>query len=42
MLLTHELGRPLDIRQGTGSRILTRTHPDGTLAVGGRVRRAGP
>ncbi len=40
MLLTHELGRPLDIRQGTGSRILTRTHPDGTIAVGGRVRRA--
>ncbi|MEI5131563.1 PhzF family phenazine biosynthesis protein [Streptomyces libani] len=42
MLLTHELGRPLDIRQGAGSQILTRTYPDGTLAVGGRVRRATP
>jgi len=42
MLLTHELGRPLDIRQGTGSRILTRAHPDGTIAVGGRVCRATP
>ncbi|WP_406475641.1 PhzF family phenazine biosynthesis protein [Streptomyces platensis] len=42
MLLTHELGRPLDIRQGAGSRILTRIHSDGTIAVGGRVRRATP
>ncbi|WP_433856052.1 PhzF family phenazine biosynthesis protein [Streptomyces kronopolitis] len=42
MLLTHELGRPLDIRQGAGSQILTRRHPDGILAVGGRVRRQAP
>lgn len=42
MLLTRELGRPLDIHQGAGSRILTRTCPDGTVAVGGRVRRATP
>ncbi|WP_244415129.1 PhzF family phenazine biosynthesis protein [Streptomyces hygroscopicus] len=38
MLLTHARGRPLDIRQGAGSQILTRTYPDGTIAVGGRVR----
>ncbi|MFG2528956.1 PhzF family phenazine biosynthesis protein [Streptomyces sp. NPDC048516] len=38
LLLTHELGRPLDIRQGAGSRILTRPYPDGTIAIGGRVR----
>ncbi|MBY8885920.1 PhzF family phenazine biosynthesis protein [Streptomyces sp. PTM05] len=37
LLLTAELGRPLDIRQGTGSRILTRPLPDGTIEVGGRV-----
>ncbi|MGW7490504.1 PhzF family phenazine biosynthesis protein [Streptomyces sp. NPDC054786] len=37
LLLSHELGRPLDIRQGAGSRILTRTYPDGTVAIGGRV-----
>ncbi|GAA2335918.1 PhzF family phenazine biosynthesis protein [Streptomyces caniferus] len=42
LLLTHELGRPLDIRQGTGSRILTRPYPDGTVAVGGRVCPAAP
>ncbi|MGW7578514.1 PhzF family phenazine biosynthesis protein [Streptomyces sp. NPDC054765] len=42
MLLTHELGRPLDIRQGTGSRILTRTYSDGAIAVGGRVCRDTP
>ncbi|GES32744.1 PhzF family phenazine biosynthesis protein [Streptomyces angustmyceticus] len=42
LLLTHELGRPLDIRQGAGSRILTRPYPDGTVAVGGRVCPAGP
>ncbi|SOE14103.1 Predicted epimerase YddE/YHI9, PhzF superfamily [Streptomyces sp. 2323.1] len=42
MLLTHELGRPLDIRQGAGSQILTRVHPDGSIAVGGRVRRRTP
>ncbi|MFJ9408366.1 PhzF family phenazine biosynthesis protein [Streptomyces sp. NPDC101393] len=38
LLLTHELGRPLDIRQGAGSQILTHPHPDGSIAVGGRVR----
>ncbi|PWI42259.1 PhzF family phenazine biosynthesis protein [Streptomyces sp. ICBB 8177] len=37
LLLTAELGRPLDIRQGTGSQILTLPHPDGTIEVGGRV-----
>ncbi|OKI05055.1 phenazine biosynthesis protein PhzC/PhzF [Streptomyces sp. CB02923] len=37
LTLTHELGRALDIRQGTGSRILTRPHEDGTIALGGRV-----
>ncbi|MFF4605327.1 PhzF family phenazine biosynthesis protein [Streptomyces sp. NPDC001339] len=42
LLLTHELGRALDIRQGAGSQILTRTYPDGTVAVGGRVRRDTP
>lgn len=42
LLLTHELGRPLDIRQGAGSQILTRCHPDGTIAIGGRVRRDAP
>ncbi len=35
--LTAELGRSLDIRQGTGSRILTRFHADGTVDLGGRV-----
>ncbi|WKX70005.1 PhzF family phenazine biosynthesis protein [Streptomyces sp. XD-27] len=39
VVLTHELGRALDIRQGIGSRILTRPHPDGTVEVGGRVTR---
>ncbi|MFG2889387.1 PhzF family phenazine biosynthesis protein [Streptomyces sp. NPDC048248] len=38
LLLTHELGRALDVRQGIGSQILTRPHPDGAIAVGGRVR----
>ena len=38
LLLTHELGRALDVRQGIGSQILTRPHPDGTISVGGRVR----
>ncbi|QHC21503.1 PhzF family phenazine biosynthesis protein [Streptomyces sp. GS7] len=38
LLLTHQLGRPLDIRQGAGSQIRTRTYPDGTIEVGGRVR----
>ncbi|MFI0790455.1 PhzF family phenazine biosynthesis protein [Streptomyces lydicus] len=39
VLLTHQLGRPLDIRQGAGSQLLTRPYPDGTVEVGGRVRR---
>lgn len=42
LLLTRELGRPLDIRQGAGSRLRTRPHPDGTIAVGGRVSRQAP
>ncbi|MFI1619942.1 PhzF family phenazine biosynthesis protein [Streptomyces lydicus] len=42
VLLTHELGRPLDIRQGAGSQLLTRPYPDGTVEVGGRVRREVP
>ncbi len=31
------LGRPLTLRQGTGSRIEARPGPDGTVEVGGRV-----
>lgn len=42
LLLTHELGRPLDVRQGAGSQILTRLHQDGSVSVGGRVRGAAP
>lgn len=37
LVLTGELGRPLDVRQGVGSQILTRVHPDGTVDIGGRV-----
>ena len=37
LVLTHELGRGLDIRQGTGSQLVTRPQPDGTIEVGGRV-----
>ncbi|RAG83915.1 PhzF family phenazine biosynthesis protein [Streptacidiphilus pinicola] len=37
VVLTAELGRPLDIRQGVGSQILTRPGADGTVEVGGRV-----
>ncbi|TSB31627.1 PhzF family phenazine biosynthesis protein [Streptomyces benahoarensis] len=40
LLLADQLGRPLDVRQGAASRILTRPGPDGTVEVGGRVRRA--
>ncbi|MGW1836203.1 PhzF family phenazine biosynthesis protein [Streptomyces sp. NPDC002067] len=40
LLLADALGRPLDIRQGAASRILTRPGPDGTVEIGGRVRRA--
>lgn len=37
IVLTHELGRALDIRQGIGSQILTRPLPEGSIEVGGRV-----
>lgn len=37
LVLTQELGRGLDIRQGVGSQIVTRPQPDGTIEVGGRV-----
>lgn len=39
MVLTHEQGRALDIRQGSGSQILTLPRPDGSIEVGGRARR---
>jgi predicted PhzF superfamily epimerase YddE/YHI9 len=35
--LTARLGRPLDIRQGRGSRILTRPLEDGMVEIAGRV-----
>src|SRR3954447_25956398 len=35
--LTARLGRPLDIRQGQGSRIVTRPLDDGTVEIAGRV-----
>ncbi|MFI9201070.1 PhzF family phenazine biosynthesis protein [Streptomyces sp. NPDC053048] len=35
--LTAQLGRSLVVRQGTGSRILTRCHDDGTVDLGGSV-----
>ncbi|NBM18927.1 PhzF family phenazine biosynthesis protein [Streptomyces sp. GC420] len=38
LLLTHELGRALNITQGRGSQILTAPAPDGSVEVGGRVR----
>lgn len=37
LVLSHELGRALDIRQGVGSQILTRPLPDNTIEIGGRV-----
>ncbi|MEV7988532.1 PhzF family phenazine biosynthesis protein [Micromonospora sp. NPDC085948] len=37
IVLTAELRRALDIRQGKGSQILTRPGPDDTVEVGGRV-----
>jgi len=37
LLLTHRLGRALNITQGLGSQILTAPHPDGLIEVGGRV-----
>jgi predicted PhzF superfamily epimerase YddE/YHI9 len=39
LVLTGELGRGLDVRQGVGSRILTRVNGDGTVEIGGRVDR---
>jgi predicted PhzF superfamily epimerase YddE/YHI9 len=39
LVLTGELGRGLDVRQGVGSRILTRVNGDGTVDIGGRVDR---
>ncbi|MER5494631.1 PhzF family phenazine biosynthesis protein [Streptomyces sp. NPDC002454] len=38
LLLTAELGRALNIRQGAGSQILTAPQPYGWVEVGGRVR----
>ncbi|MCX3059629.1 PhzF family phenazine biosynthesis protein [Streptomyces beihaiensis] len=38
LLLTHELGRALNVRQGRGSQLLTAPQPDGLIEVGGRVR----
>ncbi|MFE9660232.1 PhzF family phenazine biosynthesis protein [Streptomyces sp. NPDC005955] len=38
LLLTAELGRALNIRQGSGSQLLTAPQPYGWVEVGGRVR----
>jgi predicted PhzF superfamily epimerase YddE/YHI9 len=37
LLLTHELGRALNVSQGLGSQILTAPQPDGLIEIGGRV-----
>ncbi|RII17054.1 Trans-2,3-dihydro-3-hydroxyanthranilate isomerase [Streptomyces sp. YIM 130001] len=37
MLLTHHLGRALNITQGSGSQLITAPGPDGTVELGGRV-----
>ncbi len=37
LLLTHELGRALNITQGRGSQILTAPGPSGVIEVGGRT-----
>jgi hypothetical protein len=37
LLLSAQLGRALNIRQGCGSQILTAPAPDGTVEIGGRV-----
>jgi predicted PhzF superfamily epimerase YddE/YHI9 len=37
LLLTDRLGRALNIAQGLGSQLVTAPHPDGLIAVGGRV-----
>ncbi|MBW8487752.1 PhzF family phenazine biosynthesis protein [Actinomadura parmotrematis] len=39
LLLTADLGRSLDVRQGRGSRIVTHLAGDGMIEVGGTVRR---
>lgn len=38
LLLTEQLGRALNIRQGKGSQLLTAPGPDGLVELGGRVR----
>ncbi|MGW2859186.1 PhzF family phenazine biosynthesis protein [Streptomyces sp. SDr-06] len=38
LLLTHRLGRALNITQGAGSQLLTAPGPDDTIELGGRVR----
>lgn len=38
LLLTHHLGRALNITQGRGSQILTAPQPDGWVELGGRVQ----
>ncbi|MEU8891064.1 PhzF family phenazine biosynthesis protein [Streptomyces sp. NPDC048442] len=38
LLLTAQLGRALNIRQGKGSQLLTAPGPDGLIELGGRVR----
>ncbi|WP_225725506.1 MULTISPECIES: PhzF family phenazine biosynthesis protein [unclassified Nocardia] len=40
ILLTAALNRPLTIRQGHGSQIMTRPRPDGWVEIGGRVRQS--
>ncbi|GAA3370859.1 PhzF family phenazine biosynthesis protein [Streptomyces sannanensis] len=42
LVLSAELGRALNIRQGAGSQILTAPGPDGTIEIGGRVRLVAP
>ncbi len=37
VLITGQLGVPLEIHQGRGSRLTTRLGPDGTVDLGGRV-----
>lgn len=37
LLLSNQLNRALNIRQGRGSQILTAPAPDGTVEIGGRV-----
>lgn len=37
VVLSTQLNRPLDVRQGPGSRILTRPGTNGSISIGGRV-----